>query len=439
MALSCSSDRDFGDDDSAGGSSGAGRGGNAATGASGGASGAGAAGGAGASDSGAGGMSGGGAGVAGAAGMAGAPGDCQPGTTRACSEAGLLGPCGEGSQVCTPDASWSACSVLPAEADGCTPDDDADCNGIANEGCPCVANSTRSCEEAGALGSCSTGSQACTTEGVWGSCSIEPSASDACTPGNDDNCNGVPNEGCTCVEGMTRSCSAAGLVGKCAAGTQTCTAQGSWGACSIAASAADTCDEGNNDNCAGPPNEGCLCINNVTTRACGACNDGTQVCINGKSNQYGTCTGATRMPVTYYRDADGDGYGTTVTTTACDGRPAGYADRSGDCCDDGGNLMLAAEIFPGQPDWFNEAANICGIAWNYDCSPATTASPNGVQTNPATRGSGCTSPYPTCGSGTEPLTEANCGKTTASCGCAAIGVSQSCTGGCSGAFVVTCH
>ncbi|MDG1480742.1 MAG: MopE-related protein [Myxococcota bacterium] len=45
---------------------------------------------------------------------------------------------------------------------------------------------------------------------------------------------------------------------------------------------------------------------------------------------------------TYYADSDGDGYGSTVSTTACD-LPTGYADNSDDC-DDGEALSNPGEV-----------------------------------------------------------------------------------------------
>lgn len=71
-----------------------------------------------------------------------------------------------------------------------------------------------------------------------------------------------------------------------------------------------------------------------------------------------------------YRDADGDGYGADSETTGrCDGTiPEGYVSMGSDCCDDGGNLELAAVMNPGQTKYFAAPANICGIAWDYDCS-----------------------------------------------------------------------
>jgi hypothetical protein len=71
-----------------------------------------------------------------------------------------------------------------------------------------------------------------------------------------------------------------------------------------------------------------------------------------------------------FRDEDGDGYGTSNGTTGrCDGSiPSGFASFEGDCCDNGGDLAVAAQINPAQEEYFEVPANICGIDWDYDCS-----------------------------------------------------------------------
>lgn len=350
--------------------------------------------------------------------------ECVQGEMRSCADGGLLGACASGTQTCGANGKWGPCSITPAAKDTCEPDNDDNCNGTPNEGCPCVGDETRSCAEAGALGACAKGIQQC-ENGKWGACSITPAAKDTCASGNDANCNGIPNEGCGCIQGQTRPCSQGGLFGKCAAGTQTCTAQGTWGACSIAPSAEDTCVEGNDDNCNGTPNQGCLCINNVTTRSCGDCDDGKQVCTNGKTGQYGACTGATGVRTTYYRDADGDGWGSSATTTSCSKTPpSGYVDRTGDCCDSDKNA------YPGQSTYF-EAKNACG-SWDYDCS-------GGVTTSPVSRGNGCRAgtTYPTCETVTQYYDETYCGTTNAHCACAETGI-QTCTVGCGGAYKIKC-
>ena len=178
-----------------------------------------------------------------------------------------------------------------------------------------------------------------------------------------DNCGTARTPSCGAA---SRPCSQGGSLGTCAGGNQTCNAQGQWGACSIqpAPSGTDTCAVGNDDNCNGVPNEGCLCIEGAT-RNCGPCNDGTQTCTNGKAGTYGPCTGGTTQSV-FYRDLDGDTYGGTTTVVACSA-PAGYVAIGGDCCD------ADARVNPGATDWFASPATACGATFfDYNCDGTET-------------------------------------------------------------------
>jgi hypothetical protein len=196
-----------------------------------------------------------------------------------------------------------------------------------------------------------------------------------------DNCGVIRTPNCGPA---SRSCSQDGLLGTCAGGTETCTVQGRWGSCSIqpAASGLDTCAPGNDDNCNGSANQGCLCIEG-TTRTCGPCNDGSQACTNGKAGTYGACTGGTQQAV-YYHDADGDGYGGTTTTLACGGAPTGYVAIGGDCCDSD------SAVNPGVPAtaWFTTASK-CGT-FDYDCDGTATQEFPTVATTCAHSGLFCT-------------------------------------------------
>jgi hypothetical protein len=121
----------------------------------------------------------------------------------------------------------------------------------------------------------------------------------ACTSSADNDCDGRPDNTidsvCQCANGTSQVCqSHPGNDGKgpCHAGSQNCAiaADGSssaWGTCtgSVGPAANDTCDQGNDANCNGSPNEVCACIN-TTTQPCVAC--GTQTCASGA---WGTCAG----------------------------------------------------------------------------------------------------------------------------------------------------
>jgi hypothetical protein len=254
---------------------------------------------------------------------------------RSCASAGALGNCAKGTQTCSTAGQWGACSVQPASADSCSvKGDDATCNGKANEGCPCVTADTQSCGPA-AVGICKPGTATC-TNGVWGACvgAVNKGTRD-CTSTADNDCDGSPDNTidlvCTCTSGKTQACGAhpgKDGNGPCKAGTQTCVvaadkASSTWGACggSVGPAASDTCVAGNDNNCSGTANDGCLCVNNVSTRKCGYCNDGSQTCVDGTIGSYTTCVGATGQPftpLTLENSWTGAAFGTASVAAALD-------------------------------------------------------------------------------------------------------------------------
>ncbi len=131
---------------------------------------------------------------------------------------------------------------------------------------------------------------------------------ESCTTASDDNCNGQINEGCSCTPGSKASCYSgpAGTlgVGICAAGTQTCNAQGSgYGACTGEVTPqVETCMTPGDEDCNGQANEGgtgCVCSPGATmgcysgpagTAGVGLCAAGTRTC-NAQGTAYGACAG----------------------------------------------------------------------------------------------------------------------------------------------------
>lgn len=115
-----------------------------------------------------------------------------------------------------------------------------------------------------------------------------------------------------------------------------------------------------------------------------------------------------------YRDEDGDGYGAGSDPSGrCDGSvPLGYAAVGGDCCDNGGNLAVAATINPGQSEFFTEPASICGITFDYDCSAA-------LEPVRSTLSVGCSSSakVPSCSAKIKDIGPLDCGQGVTARGC----------------------
>lgn len=168
-------------------------------------------------------------------------------------------------------------------------------------------------------GSCHIGKRFCGADQRWGAClgAVGPRDADSCdVAGNDDDCDGIPNEGCTCVDGAKRACGS--NVGSCKQGQQTCVDH-AWGACEgeVTQQALDSCATADNDdNCNGTPNEGCPCVGNATGSCSGGC--GTHTC-NPSSRAWGSCTLAPSECTsgTQVRDCTDQGWTTTNCKFAC--------------------------------------------------------------------------------------------------------------------------
>ena len=73
------------------------------------------------------------------------------------------------------------------------------------------------------------------------------------------------------------------------------------------------------------------------------------------------CLGGSCDCPVYYRDADGDGYGSIEAAQAsCDGTPEGHVAERGDCDD------ADALAYPGQQRWFSRPTRGRGH-YDYDC------------------------------------------------------------------------
>lgn len=211
---------------------------------------------------------------------------CRAGTVEACDEHPGLdgrGECRAGLRSCVHDevtlgTTWGDCegSIGPGLQDTCIPGDDTDCDGRPNEGCSCVDGETQPCGSATEIGPCQIGTSTC-VGGTFGPCvgAQAPASRDSCSVANDDsNCNGISSEGCSCIDGQTQSCGSTDT-GPCQRGTRTCYG-GGFGQCVGAVNPAqrDSCSSrGDDSDCDGLPNDGCQCVTG-DTRPCGVTDTG---------------------------------------------------------------------------------------------------------------------------------------------------------------------
>jgi hypothetical protein len=209
---------------------------------------------------------------------------CLPGAVETCDgHPGLdgRGQCRAGTRTCVASegnvsSDWGACEGAqgPEEADSCVPQDDGDCDGVANEGCDCVEGATQPCGPPNDNGVCQRGTQTC-INGSFGTCegALFGTARDCRSPADND-CDGrpdnTPDNICTCTIGSSEGCDqhAQDGVGPCRAGQRQCLAgqnnsSSFFSACTgaVAPLPRDSCTiPGNDANCNNQENDGCACV-----------------------------------------------------------------------------------------------------------------------------------------------------------------------------------
>jgi hypothetical protein len=209
------------------------------------------------------------------------------------AKAGIPGPSagGVGGTQAASVATGGVTAVMPA----CVPsteecdDADNDCDGKVDE------DVSRVCGNA--MPPCKQGTQAC-VNGAWSTdCIGEVKPSPEICDGVDNDCNGTPDETCSCVNGMTQVCG--NPTPPCKQGTQTCT-DGAWptDCAGEVKGSAEVCDGLDND-CNGAVDQGgdALCGSGkkcAGTAGCVTCKTANdcekRMCQNTVCSPAGQCT-----------------------------------------------------------------------------------------------------------------------------------------------------
>ncbi|MBW1811347.1 MAG: fibronectin type III domain-containing protein, partial [Deltaproteobacteria bacterium] len=254
-----------------------------------------------------------------------------------------LGVCAGSTQTCAGVSGWQACDAAayganyePSETicDGL----DNDCDDSVDEdltGPLCVLQ----------LGVCADSRRVCAGAGGFVACDATVYGSDyqldeALCDDLDNDCDGLTDEDCPCVQGETKDCSF--NEGECVAGTQVCDQNGVWGVCSGVLPSDEECD--------GLDNDCNTVVDDLDGPACplqnGVCVDSTQPC--GGAAGFLAC------------DADTYGADYELDEVTCDG-----FDND---CDDATDEDLSGPLCPFQMGVCADSRRLCdGLAGWTEC------------------------------------------------------------------------
>jgi hypothetical protein len=225
---------------------------------------------------------------------------CVDGDTQPCGPPSDAGICEYGVSLCANLTYGECMNFVDARPRDCSSSTDNDCDGLPDNTvdgtCQCkVGGPSQVCDTHpgyDGVGTCHGGSQKCElgpdgTTSDWGQCTgaVGPAPKDSCTDGDNSDCVGSPNTGCTCITGRTSTCGTIyGSLGECVGVALTCGSDGKWptdaAVCKAAAKTED-CRTPLDENCSGTVNESAACpCASAPCKNGGICNPGAGTAYN---------------------------------------------------------------------------------------------------------------------------------------------------------------